>query len=97
MIEVGGGLVAGIFELLGLPERYPLGFVQLFTAAALGLAVIAVLTWADKRRAVEMRMERLYNPTQILWLFETLVLVVLLEWFIILVYAEGADLPSYSH
>ena len=73
------------------PQHYPDGFLQLYAAAALGLGLIALMTWADKRRPKELRYASPYNPVVLVWVFELQALVVLGEWYALL--TLGAAFP----
>jgi hypothetical protein len=92
-----GMFVDPLFKFLGLLEKYPTSFVQLLAAATMGLALIGFLTWADKRRPGKEQFAAKHNPVKLLWPFEILALVILVEWFALLTIGEGMDLPLHSH
>ncbi len=92
----GGMFVDPVFKFLDLLGQYPTSFVQLLAASSLGLMLIGFLTWLDKRRPRKLQFAVKHNPVKLLWPFEILALVILVEWFALLTIGEGMDLPQRS-
>ncbi len=98
MNEFNGHLfVEPFLKVIGLAEQLPDGFWQLFIFAAVGMGLIGRATWTNYRRPVKERSVLEFSPVLLLWPFEIIALVVLVEWIAILVLGQGMDLPLHSH